>query len=305
MLAIAHDFADPMVLKATDGYYYAYATQRHTPTGWINIQVARSRDLQHWDDLGDALPTKPAWASKTQDFWAPHVMQDGKRFILYFSSDNNDKQGLCLGVATASSPAGPFKPEPAPLVCGPSFVNIDPFAFDDPKTGKHWLYWGSGFEPIRMQELAPDRLHFASGSKPSYVLWPSRDPYEVLIEGAFLVEHGGQYYLYYSGDNCCSDPAHYAVMVARAPRPEGPFIKLNYETGSRDSTILRANARWDGPGHNAIVTDDQGQDWIVYHAVDRKQRTEPGMKDLRRVLMLDRLTYVDGWPVVEGPTATP
>jgi arabinan endo-1,5-alpha-L-arabinosidase len=43
-------------------------------------------------------------------------------------------------------------------VGGPSFEHIDPMAFDDPQTGKKLLYWGSGFRPIKVRELAKDRL---------------------------------------------------------------------------------------------------------------------------------------------------
>jgi arabinan endo-1,5-alpha-L-arabinosidase len=302
---IAHDFADPMVLKAKDGYYYAYATQRHLAKGWINIQVARSKDMWHWQDMGDALPQKPKWASGSRNFWAPHVMVDGNRYVMYYSTDRNEKDGLCLAVATSQSPLGPFVTTGAPLAHGPSFINIDPFAFDDPKTGKKWLYWGSGFEPIRMQELSADRLSFKPGSSEAMVLWPSRDPYENLVEGAYLIERGGFYYLFYSGDDCCGNPAHYAVMVARATSPSGPFVKLNYETGAKDSTILHANAKWDGPGHNGIIRDDAGRDWIVYHAVDRQHRMDPITHDLVRKLMIDPLEYRNGWPVVPGGVPTP
>ena len=55
------DFPDPTVIHA-DGVYYAYATQTLRDGRWINIQVARSADLVHWEHLGDALPQKPAWA---------------------------------------------------------------------------------------------------------------------------------------------------------------------------------------------------------------------------------------------------
>ena len=75
------DFPDPAVLPAPDGFHYAYATQTLRDGKWINIQVARSRDLVHWQHLGDALPGKPGWASDTQDFWAPYVLRDGERYL--------------------------------------------------------------------------------------------------------------------------------------------------------------------------------------------------------------------------------
>src|ERR1700759_3543286 len=71
------DFPDPAVLAAPDRSYYAYATQTEHDGRWTNIQLARSSDLVHWTMLGDALPKKPGWASRTQDFWAPHVIRSG------------------------------------------------------------------------------------------------------------------------------------------------------------------------------------------------------------------------------------
>jgi arabinan endo-1,5-alpha-L-arabinosidase len=80
------DFPDPAVLKAGDGYYYAYATQGAAAGQMRNIQAARSKDLVRWEVLGDALPVKPSWASKTQDFWAPDVKFAGGRYYLYYSA---------------------------------------------------------------------------------------------------------------------------------------------------------------------------------------------------------------------------
>src|SRR3954462_9705732 len=53
------DFPDPTVIRAPDGSYYGYATQSERSGKWINIQLARSADLTHWQQLGDALPVKP------------------------------------------------------------------------------------------------------------------------------------------------------------------------------------------------------------------------------------------------------
>jgi arabinan endo-1,5-alpha-L-arabinosidase len=303
------DFPDPAVLKAGDGLYYAYATQGGEAGVTRNIQVARSRDLQQWQLLGDALPDKPRWASKTQDFWAPHVIRDRGRYILYYSAKPDaaladDTRGLCLAVATATRPEGPFVDVGAPMLCGPGFVNIDPMAFDDPATGERLLFWGSGFGPIKVQELGPDRLSFAPGSAARDLIFPVKtdDPrrYDRLVEGAWVVRRGGWYYLFYSGDNCCGPKAHYAVMVARSRSATGPYRTLAEETGAPTSVILEGNGHWTVTGHNAIVRDSAGRDWIVYHAVDpnRSQSDAAAEPNTRRIMLRDRIVWRNGWPRV-------
>ena len=306
------DFPDPATLTAADGMTYVYATQgTNGGEATLNIRVARSTDLANWTLLGDALPVKPAWASKTQDFWAPHVHSADGRYFLYYSAKpdaalTDTTRGLCLAVATADRPEGPFVDSGKPLLCGPGFVNIDPMAYDDPATGKRLLYWGSGFEPIKVQELGPDRLSFAPGSKPIDLVATikNEDPanYQRLVEGAWVVRRGGYHYLFYSGDNCCGPKAHYAVMVARSRSATGPFETLAAATGAPNSVILAANANWIAPGHNAIVTDARGADWIVYHAVDARRTRSKDSDEVnsRRIMLIDRIEWIDGWPRVAG-----
>jgi arabinan endo-1,5-alpha-L-arabinosidase len=299
------DFPDPAVLAVpVDGWWYAYATQSVAADGTdIDLQVARSRDLVAWESLGDALPVKPTWASTTQDFWAPHVVARDGRYVMYYSAAPDEGDGLCLAVATANVPGGPFQDVGSPLECGPSFVNIDPMAFRDPADGRWWLFWGSGFEPIRVRELAADGLGFVAGSAATTVLEP--DPYleyENLIEGAWVVARDGYYYLFYAGDSCCVQP-RYAILVARSSALAGPYEKLAAARASESAAILEADGRWEAPGHNTVVTDAAGQDWLLYHAIDREERF--GLHDnLVRKLLIDRLTWADGWPVVEGGVAS-
>ena len=72
---IRWDFADPHVIKASDGFYYAYSTEHLTYERLAYIQVAVSRDLVNWELLPDAMPEKPEWANTTRDFWAPGVIE--------------------------------------------------------------------------------------------------------------------------------------------------------------------------------------------------------------------------------------
>lgn len=306
------DFPDPATLTAPDGSTYVYATQGNNDGGaMLNIRIAHSTNLTNWNLHGDALPVKPSWASKTQDFWAPHVHAADGKYYLYFSAKpdaalSDNTRGLCLGVAIADRPQGPFIDSGKPLHCGPSFVNIDPMAYDDPATGKKLLYWGSGFEPIKVQELAADRMSFVPGSQPINLISIIKDDtpgnYQRLVEGAWVHKRGDYYYLFYSGDNCCGAKAHYAVMVARSRSATGPFETLAAATGVPSSAILEANADWIAPGHNAITTDRNGDDWIVYHAVDarRSRAKESDDVNTRRIMLIDRIEWVNGWPHIDG-----
>jgi arabinan endo-1,5-alpha-L-arabinosidase len=204
------DFPDPTVIRANDGWFYAYSTQAIIEGRMHNFQLARSRDLISWERMPDALPVKPDWANQTQFFWAPDVHQRGDTFYMYFSAvlnpneaakfkkeidqEKSDEGVFCLGVARSKAPGGPFVDSGKPIKCGLSFVNIDPMAFDDPKTGKKYLYWGSGFQPIRVQELSEDRLTFKPGSKPIDLVKADKSiPFQTLIEGAWVIERGGWY----------------------------------------------------------------------------------------------------------------
>jgi arabinan endo-1,5-alpha-L-arabinosidase len=303
---LARDFPDPTVIRAEDGRYYAYATQSD-PGYHIHIQVARSSDLVHWHHLGDALPKLPEWGDDTNVSWAPHVLWHGGRYLLYYSivpDELSDQFGLCLAVATSESPAGPFRTTDSPLYCGDTLSDIDGAVFHDPATGRWHLYWGSGGDIVTAR-LAPSLLRLAPGEQPQLLLrgWSSkhRRPYEHGIEGPYVIHRAGWYFLFYSGDRCCEYPPHYATMVARSRHATGPFHRLGDVEHLRDSAILRENDTWAGPGHNSVIRDAAGQDWIVYHAINREH---PYVSNggVRRVMLIDRLDYVDGWPVVGDGT---
>jgi arabinan endo-1,5-alpha-L-arabinosidase len=90
--------------------------------------------------------------------------------------------------------------------------------------------------------------------------------------------------------------------VARAHHPAGPYQTLGDATGT-EGTILVENERWLAPGHNSIITDASGQDWLLGHAIDRQQPTFDAINDeqgyARRPMILCRVDYTaDGWPTV-------
>jgi arabinan endo-1,5-alpha-L-arabinosidase len=229
---------------------------------------------------------------------------------MYFASDRDAASGMCIGVATATAAAGPFTDVGVPLMCASGIEAIDPMEFEDPQSGKRYLYWGSGGAPITVRELSADGRSFADGSTPTAVLFTGSGPYDSgLIEGVWVTYHAPYYYLYFSGNACCGAGAHYAVMVARSSSPTGPFEKLT-AAGGGAQPILRGGGKWGNPGHNSVVTDAAGAEWMVYHAIDANQPyLIPGRTDIsRRPMLIDKITYANGWPTVGAagfPTSTP
>jgi arabinan endo-1,5-alpha-L-arabinosidase len=250
-----NDAPDPSVIRAANGLYYAYTTQAYHGAQFVNIPILRTADLLEWELVGDAFPENPDWAvASPGDVWAPHIARwsDGT-YRLYFSASRRDNGEMAIGVATAESPEGPFTDAGGPLVTGHSFSAIDPFVVqraDEPAL----LYWGSAGEPITAQELSADGLGVVG--EPVEVLRRSADEYEGLIEGAWVTEHDGRYYLLYSGDACCGEDAHYAVMAARSDTPLGPFRR------NPANPILAANELFNAPGHHAAIVGPDGADWI-------------------------------------------
>jgi arabinan endo-1,5-alpha-L-arabinosidase len=235
---------------------------------------------------------------------------------MYFSAKpdaarTDSTRGLCLAVATSDRPEGPFTDMGHPLQCGPGFVNIDPMQLDDPTTGQPLLYWGSGFGPIKVQPLAADRVSFAPNTSPIPLIQPLRDSarYERLVEGTWVIYRAPWFYLFYSGDACCGRGAHYAVLVARSRSATGPFERLGDATGRPRSSIVESTPSWFAPGHNSVIRDANGDDWMFYHAID--PRNAKGLaaheSNTRRVMLLDRIVYRDGWPQLAegGPSNTP
>lgn len=302
-------FADPSVIKAPDGWFYAYATRTyHKEQKMVTLQIAKSQDLVHWKYLTDGMPVKPSWSNHTHQFWAPdiHYDKDSQTYYLYFADHHNGSSRHCVGVATAKSPEGPFRDIGHPLVCGRSYTHIDPMEFKDPKTGDRYILWGSDHAPIQIQKLT-GWTTLAPDSKPHNLLIPTKEKgtYDSMLEAPWLIHHNGYYYLFTSGNNCCGERAHYAVMVARSKKLMGPYKKFKGVDGSGNGVILKRNDHWMAPGHNAIVTTDHGkQYWTLYHAIDPNKRFQSkkspiGMTFDERVMLLDRIVFKNGWPRIK------
>lgn len=317
--SFADTYADPAVIQAKDGWWYAYATADPLRAGdepGIG-HIARTRDWSTWEYLGTIFDetNRPDWAEDSAGLWAPDIRYIDGRYVLYFTVTDtrlNPGQDSAIGVATSQDPAGPWVPSDEPIVSprpdggGGFFWTFDPAGFTS-TDGRQWLYYGSYFGGVHVSEVSADGLT-PIGEPTQVAAW---DRYE----GAYVVEHEGWYYLMGSSANCCAGPATgYSVFTGRSRDPRGPFLDadgldLNASVTGGTTVLTQNGNEWIGAGHHAVFTDASGQDFIAYHALDKD---EPWLNEPfginRRPMLIDRLDWIDGWPRTNagaGPSDDP
>jgi len=315
--------ADPYVLRGhNDPHWYLYCTSDALtatelgPDGTPlihNVPMFSSTDLVHWDYAGDAFGTKPSWV--TGGMWAPDVVYAGGQYRMYFTASDTNLPGggSAIGLATSGSPTGPWQVQDAPVVPPTDAANGGGRRWEfDPEVitaaGTSYIYFGSYFGGIFIRQLSTDGTASDPASEKQIAI-------DNRYEGTYIVQRDGWFYFFGSATNCCAGPlTGYAVFTARSRSPFGPFVDqhgVSILAGRVGGTpVLTQNGnRWVGTGHNAVITDFTGQQWIVYHAVDSTDPYYAGDTGYtKRPVLMDPLDWHGGWPVVRGgrgPSDTP
>ena len=226
------------------------------------------------------LPRDLTWA--TGHAWAPAITRVGGTYYFYFCADQQ------IGVATASSPIGPFKDALGhPLIATTAFGthSIDPYLFTD-DDGTNYLYFGSGTNGARVVKLGADMKSLVG--TPANIT-PSGA--SGVVEGTLMFKRNGTYYLQWSeGD---TRNATYQVAYAKAQAPTGPFTRLG--------VILSQNPTLGilGPGGNTVLPiPGRDEYYIVYHRFKI-----PGGDGTHRETCIDRMSFnSDGTIVPVVPT---
>lgn len=287
---IPFDCPDPGVLAAGDPpVYYALCTGG-------SFRIRRSHDLVLWEDTGAVvLPGgKAPWSANGFRNWAPEVHRVGDRYVVYYTAVNG-ADVLSIGAAYSDAPTGPYTDLGGPLVEHPQGV-IDASYVRD-VDGKHYLLYkidGNAVgqpTPIYLRELAPDGLSFAAGSEPIELIRNDPATWEGgVVEAPWLIEHGGTYYLFYSGNVY---DHRYRTGVARAGSIRGPYEK-------HGPPILSNDATWVGPGHGSVVPAGDRL-YFVYHAWHANGSGQHDGARGRNVLV-DEVAFADGWPRIHDGT---
>ncbi len=310
---------DPDIFKQSNGAvdtWYLYCTGDPlnsadvSASGQLNLHLITqytSYDLVHWTYIGDAFKQTPAWiGNATNQLWAPAVKHFNGKYYLYYVAPNTPSGYTAIGVATAGSPGGPWTDAGAPVI-GPEnnpYSNAPGRSVIDPDVveyaGKRYISYGSFNGGISLRQLSADGLH----SDPSTEAQIAVDN---TYEGGSFFQHGGYYYLFTSVTNCCNGPlSGYSVRVGRAKTPLGPFVDQNgismtsFAPGGFVSIAANGN-QWVGPGGNVVFTDDSGQDYMLYHAIDSTAPYFDGFPGTtRRPALIDPIVWTGDWPDVRG-----
>ncbi len=291
-------FADPSIIRGDDGFFYAYATEDDWGDG-MGTKVApviRSEDLVNWKYLGSAFESKPNW--KEGWVWAPDVSELNGKYYMYYTKSTWGDQNPGIGVAVADHPAGPFEDHGKLLDSEQMDVYaIDPMLFVD--GGTPYLFFGGITSGIFAIELTPDGLSTVGERK---------DIIGTGYEAPYIIKRDGYYYFFGSNGSCCNGAdSSYNVGMGRSKSLFGPYLNKNGEDllYHRGDVLLFGNTPSEegkghivGPGHNAIITDDVGVDWIVYHGIPADNPTLSSGAT-RRPLFIDKIEWVDGWPKLE------
>ena len=306
------DFPDPTVVRAPDGTFYAYAT---------GCKAKKSTDLVKWTDVPGVI-SRPTWNDSTYvdaegkrktdyySLWAADVSYvDGKYVCFYASAlwGNGSRTGI--GVAVGDTPSK-FTDKGKVFRSTEIGVknSIDPCYVEE--FDKKYLVWGS-FNDICIAELTDDALGIkgfkAINNPQPNGSWIRHKGVTKLaggaFEGAMIYKRGQYYYLFCSVGSCCNgESSTYKTVVGRSTKLLGPYTNKNGGAMTSDNytTIIQGNSgstgRWKGPGHNSeIITDDNGDDWLLYHSYDRNNNFDG------RLMLLDKITWSkDGWPTVNN-----
>lgn len=300
------DFPDPTVVRAKNGTFYTYAT---------GCKMLSSTNFVKWTKQSDPI-SRPTWndstytenGSKKTDYyslWACDVSYlDGKYYMQYASALWGNGYRTGIGVAVGDSPT---KFTDAGKLFRSTEIgvwnSIDPCFYQE--KDKKYIIWGS-FHDICIAELEDDGLavkNFKPINNPNDAGKQKRFSGATKIaggafEGPMIHKRGKYYYLFCSVGSCCEGAnSTYKTVVGRSTSLKGPYVNKTGGDMKYDNyqTIIRGNDRWRGPGHNSeVVTDDEGQDWLLYHCYDMNNGCNG------RLLLLDKINWVNDWPEIEG-----
>jgi MYXO-CTERM domain-containing protein len=231
-------------------------------------------DMVNWTDLGSPAGYKTfSWG--TGDAWAPHGIARNGKFYLYVPINNST--GSKIGVAVATSPAGPFTDAIGKALISTGSGNIDPTVFIDTDE-QAYLYWGN--PDLYYVKLNADMISFTDGptkvdlTTAGFGVRTKTDRKTAYEEGPWFYKREALYYLIYPAD---STPEKLSYSTSSGPL--GPWM---YRGDIMDKQTGAGASFTNHPG----VVDYKGHSFLFYH-----NATLPGGGGFKRSVCVEEFTY--------------
>jgi len=306
---------DPSIKKFGD-YYYCYSTDvGFGITVRSGIQIRKSKDLVQWEFVGWVFSSLPALGSQYitsqggtpfDALWAPYILKQGSEYRLYYSLSSAVARLSVIGLATASSPEGPWTERGIVETSTDNNIvqtnSIDPTVVTTP-SGDQWMYYGSAWDGIYTLKIDPSTgLAATAGDKGVRVANRgfTNGVYNGNIEGSEIIYNPtlNKYFLFISYDWL---QTKYNERVGRADNPQGPFYDYNgvdMNTNVDHGPMIIApyqfigHGGWQGTAGGCVFDDGNGQFYMGHNG-------RPGVDSYYMDLHIRKISWTaDGWPVV-------
>ena len=261
-IASHRHLADPATL-VYNGRVYLYASNdddnsddKDSGYKMKSIVCISSSDMKNWTDHGVVFeaPRDVTWANRT---WAPSVIARNGKIYLYFGNG-----GSGIGVATSSSPTGPFKDalgkklidnETPGVQPAKNMWLFDPMAFLD-DDGQAYLYFGgNGEDNMRVIKLNNDMIS-VNGQATSFHV-PS------FFEASWMHKRNGNYYFSYSSNPKAQMRIDY--MMSKSPTTGFTYkgvigAQPPNNNNNNHHGIFEFKGKWYHAYHNRVVAIKKG-----------------------------------------------
>lgn len=296
---------NPSVLRTWDGWFYAYGSEEN----WIGsggnrlMPVMKSSDMVNWSYERNIFSTRPSWRSGLLS--SPDVVEINKKPHLYYTFGNATDQTVSIGIAASFVPSGPYTDredyedmgdKPGNLVDVDSIHIADPrhpFYFDDQASNSKYIFFNCKNEPDRPgvygMKLSANGLRIPDFTAHTKIASES-------LEGITIHKRNNYYYLFGTKVNGSSS----TIVVGRATNLLGPYVDKNGADLldlSAGTVFVEEGEIFRSPGHNTrIFTDKDNAQWIMFHAVDKRDPNFPSSTVEKKPLVLVKINWNNDWP---------
>jgi xylan 1,4-beta-xylosidase len=265
---ITGDWSDPGVVRVGEDYYSVRST-----FGWQpGLAIAHSKDLVHWEYIGNGFPSFPAIGTGevAGGIWGSEIVYNPNTSMFMIYATYNGTNGFL--VFESPTPEGPYTAVPGGLVVG----GYDPGVFMD-DDGRVYLVSSAG----NVVELSADGKSVVNPSVSTYAGWN---------EGPELFKRAPYYYVTWSSGGT-ERGANGVINSARSMSLAGPW-----ELDPGNPVLQNLNSGTDpdhpfeGPQHPEPIQTQNGDWFVTFHTWEWSYGT------LARAMCLEPVVWTDdGW----------